>query len=249
MAERSKELIQVGYYLSKYGKENPPKILKTDKWNEAYRLFYDALKGGRLVLEFEHTLKNSRDAFDSYFPETKREGWKDKEGKPAKLTGFAEEVYRDFASREEHYVWSKIEEYLDLKTLIEPTIFNDLIAEDYANGDLDSTKTEGGTKIRTFKSIERSSKMRQIALKFHDYKCQVCEFDFEATYGEWGKNFAEVHHIKPLAELNGKKTKTNPKTDLVVLCANCHRMVHRKKGITLTVEELKKKLSKKFGLI
>ena len=39
MAERSKELIQVGYYLSKYGDEDPPKKLKTKKWNYAYRLF------------------------------------------------------------------------------------------------------------------------------------------------------------------------------------------------------------------
>ena len=30
MAERSKELIQVGYYLSKYGKQGPPKRLETD---------------------------------------------------------------------------------------------------------------------------------------------------------------------------------------------------------------------------
>lgn len=81
MANRSKEFIQVGYYLSKYGQENPPKKLKTDKWNEAYRMFYGTLNGGRAVLEFEHSLKNSRDAFDSYFPDTNREGWKDEEGK------------------------------------------------------------------------------------------------------------------------------------------------------------------------
>lgn len=31
MAERSKELIQVGYYLSKYGQYLPPKKLETDK--------------------------------------------------------------------------------------------------------------------------------------------------------------------------------------------------------------------------
>ena len=79
MAERSKELIQVGYYLSKYGQLDPPIRLKTDKWNEAYRMFYETLNGGRVILEFEHSLKNSRDAFDSYFPETNREGWKDNE--------------------------------------------------------------------------------------------------------------------------------------------------------------------------
>ena len=86
--ERSKELIQAGYYLSKYGLNDPPKRLETNKWNEAYRLFYDKLNGGRGVLEFENSLKNLRDSFDGYFIETNREGWKGVDGKPVKLSGF-----------------------------------------------------------------------------------------------------------------------------------------------------------------
>ena len=49
--KRTKELIQVGYYLSRFGLEDPPVKLNTDKWNEAYRLFYDSLNDGRSVLE------------------------------------------------------------------------------------------------------------------------------------------------------------------------------------------------------
>ena len=86
--ERSKELILAGYYLSKYGLNDPPKRLETNKWNEAYRLFYDKLNGGRGVLEFENSLKNLRDSFDGYFSETNREGWKGVDGKPVKLSGF-----------------------------------------------------------------------------------------------------------------------------------------------------------------
>ena len=82
----------------------------------------------------------------------------------------------------------------------------------------------------------------QEALKIHGYKCQVCDFDFEKSYGSWGKEFAEVHHVKPLAELKGEEQITDPKTDLAILCANCHRMVHRKKGMTLSVAELKRKM-------
>ena len=110
MAERSKELIQVGYYLSKYGKKDPPERLETDKWNEAYRLFYDTLNGGRAVLEFEHSLKNSRDAFDSYFTQTNREGWKNEDGSPANLTGFSADVYDQFISKGNVDI-SKIEDY------------------------------------------------------------------------------------------------------------------------------------------
>ena len=153
------------------------------------------------MLEFVHSLKNSRDDFDGYFPETNREGWKDKDGNPAKLTGFSVDVYEEFKNKDENQIWSIIKSYLDI-----------------------------------------NYKLRQQALDFHGYKCQVCDFDFELTYGKWGKEFAEVHHIKPLSELNGVKYETDPRTDLAVLCSNCHRMIHRKKNFTLKLSELKSKL-------
>ncbi len=240
--ERSKKLIQVGYYLSRYGLKDPPKKLETSKWNEAYRLFYEKLNGGRTVLEFEHSLKNTRDSFDGYFSENNRKGWKDNDGKPVKLGGFLQNVFNLYNNKSENYIWSKIEPFLDINYKIKTIIFDDLIAEDNAGGDLETTKTEGGIKVRILKSIERSPRLRQKALEIHGYKCQACNFDFEIAYGSWGKEFAEVHHIKPLAELKGEKYKTNPKNDLAVLCSNCHRMIHRKHGITLSIDELKKKI-------
>jgi len=244
MAERSKELVQVGYYLSRYGKSDPPIRFNTKKWNEVYRMFYDTLNGGRTVEEFENSLRNSRDDFDGYFPQTQRRGWKDDDGNPTKLSGFTADVFKEFKSRSEEYIWDLISKYTDTNYRIKQDIFNDLIAEDTASSDSDKTQTEGGVKVRISKTIERNAKLRQMALEFHGYSCKVCGFDFEKNYGRWGKGFAEVHHIKPLAELNGKIMVTNPKTDLVVVCANCHKMIHRKKGITLSVDELKAKLKK-----
>jgi 5-methylcytosine-specific restriction enzyme A len=55
-----------------------------------------------------------------------------------------------------------------------------------------------------------------------------------------GKGYIEVHHMIPISE-KGKRS-TDPKTDLTVVCANCHRMIHRKKKITLTLSELKSKM-------
>ena len=58
-------------------------------------------------------------------------------------------------------------------------------------------------------------------------KCEVpgCGFDFEIVYGELGRDYAQVHHLKPLGD------RTTPSqtrlTDLVVVCANCHAMIHR----------------------
>lgn len=59
-------------------------------------------------------------------------------------------------------------------------------------------------------------------------KCEVprCGFDFKATYGELGKGFAHVHHLKPLSEApaEGRPIKLN---ELAIVCANCHAMIHR----------------------
>ena len=54
--------------------------------------------------------------------------------------------------------------------------------------------------------------------------CEVCNFDFAATYGPLGDRFIEAHHILPLAQAGASTTKL---ADLVLVCSNCHRMLHR----------------------
>jgi hypothetical protein len=64
--------------------------------------------------------------------------------------------------------------------------------------------------------------------KHHGYKCQVCNFDFKKKYGELGKEYIEAHHLSPYSELKeGKVRSLNIEKDFSVLCANCHRMIHR----------------------
>jgi 5-methylcytosine-specific restriction protein A len=55
--------------------------------------------------------------------------------------------------------------------------------------------------------------------------CEACGFDFLEAYGELGEGFAECHHVVPLSQLPGH-TLTRL-TDLAIVCANCHRMLHR----------------------
>ncbi len=55
--------------------------------------------------------------------------------------------------------------------------------------------------------------------------CQACGFEFYERYGEIGRDYAQVHHLKPLNDLT-KPSRTRL-SDLAVLCANCHVMVHR----------------------
>lgn len=83
---------------------------------------------------------------------------------------------------------------------------------------------------------ERSIKNRQACLAVNGYKCRVCKFDFEQTYGSLGTGFIEVHHIIPLSSLGGDYM-INPVKDLVPLCSNCHSMIHRSEP-PLTIEQL-----------
>ncbi len=69
-------------------------------------------------------------------------------------------------------------------------------------------------------------------------RCDVCGFSFVLSYGQMGEGFIEAHHKVPLGEIRGKTRTTANCFDLI--CANCHRMIHREKG--LTARELKRRL-------
>ncbi|HDS1736891.1 HNH endonuclease [Pseudomonas sp. BP8] len=85
---------------------------------------------------------------------------------------------------------------------------------------------------------ERRKDLRTKAIAIHGLDCKGCGFGFEQAYGEHAKGFIHVHHVVPISAFGGEKT-VNPETDLVTLCANCHAVVHRKRDMTLSVDELK----------
>jgi 5-methylcytosine-specific restriction protein A len=69
--------------------------------------------------------------------------------------------------------------------------------------------------------------------------CEVCGFDFNQRYGGRGEGVIECHHTRPLEELgDGTPTRLS---DLALLCANCHRVIHAQRP-WLTVEELRASL-------
>jgi predicted HNH restriction endonuclease len=102
---------------------------------------------------------------------------------------------------------------------------------------------EGNKQQRYVTQYERDPKLRKLALLIHGYSCQGCGFNFEAFYGVYGKGFIHVHHLKPVSEFDGPQA-VDPKTDLTVLCPNCHSMVHRFKSKTLSLEELRQMTQK-----
>lgn len=102
---------------------------------------------------------------------------------------------------------------------------------------------EGRKKLRIHQRLEkqRNSKLpkekkKQVLNKTGKLECEGCEFDFHKNYGERGFGFIECHHTIPISNLT-EETETTL-DDLALLCANCHRMVHRKKE-WLTIPRLK----------
>lgn len=85
---------------------------------------------------------------------------------------------------------------------------------------------------------ERSVKNRNAAIRIHGTTCMICGFDFAKTYGLLGEGYTEVHHIRPLSDLQ-QEVEIDPEKDLICICANCHRMLHRTKHDTLTPEKLR----------
>lgn len=81
--------------------------------------------------------------------------------------------------------------------------------------------------LREHKRVERNRKLSRHAKLAHGYICKACGFNFEEKYGGIGREFIEAHHLTPIAELKGQRLTLDPKKDFTVLCANCHRMIHR----------------------
>ena len=115
-----------------------------------------------------------------------------------------------------------------------------LQVDDITHGTADEKSipdSEGRKRIGLHVSCERSLKNRERAIEIHGTICEVCEFDFDKTYGsEHAGAYIQIHHIKPLFEYEGE---VDPETDLVPLCANCHVMAHRRRTTVTSVEELK----------
>ncbi|MDN5513301.1 MAG: DUF3427 domain-containing protein [Acinetobacter sp.] len=97
---------------------------------------------------------------------------------------------------------------------------------------------EGISTTITVNRYERNPLARQQCLDFYGYNCSVCNLNFEKTYGNIGKNFIHVHHLKLISEI-GKEYVIDPIEDLRPVCPNCHAMLHKKLKTPYTIEELK----------
>ena len=76
--------------------------------------------------------------------------------------------------------------------------------------------TEGGRKEMVLSKAERDPAVRKAALRHYGLKCMACAFSPRI------ESQLDVHHLDPIAE-GERKTRLE---DVVVMCANCHRLAH-----------------------
>lgn len=109
---------------------------------------------------------------------------------------------------------------------------NNYIGSSFMSNDvttqIEESYKEGKLKETTQTRYERNPKARAVCLEHYGYSCQICDFNFEETFGEIGKGFIHVHHINPISEIC-KEYKIEPIKDLIPVCPNCHSMIHSKR--------------------
>jgi 5-methylcytosine-specific restriction endonuclease McrA len=77
---------------------------------------------------------------------------------------------------------------------------------------------------------ERDPELKESAVAKYGYNCMVCGFDFETKYRDYsrsknGDRYIELHHTRPVSAMKqGDKTQLD---DVIVICSNCHRIIHR----------------------
>lgn len=104
----------------------------------------------------------------------------------------------------------------------------------------DVPELEGTISKALVTKRERSVRNRLLALRIHGYLCGTCGLEPTERFGEALGGILEVHHIEPISLL-GEPREYDPTTDLIPLCPNCHRMIH-KRNPPLTPGELRKEL-------
>ncbi|PRY31789.1 hypothetical protein CLV58_12286 [Spirosoma oryzae] len=99
---------------------------------------------------------------------------------------------------------------------------------------------EGLLREQTSYTRTRDRRLRNQALNRSKGVCEACEVDFSKLLNGQGVRALQVHHRNQLA-LSDLSVITKL-SDLAVVCANCHALIHMNRDKAIPVEELKQLL-------
>ena len=95
---------------------------------------------------------------------------------------------------------------------------------------------EGAVLESVVKRRERNPRNRVLCIRLKGERCAACGLEPRKFYGIAG-GIIEVHHLEPLSLLAAPRPY-DPVFDLVPLCPNCHRAVHTRRPVPLSLAEL-----------
>lgn len=79
---------------------------------------------------------------------------------------------------------------------------------------------------RLSERLERRGNNRRF-IDCKGYRCEACNWSIDVSERDvWGSSF-ELHHLIPVRELRENETREVRAEDFAVLCASCHRAIHR----------------------
>jgi 5-methylcytosine-specific restriction protein A len=128
---------------------------------------------------------------------------------------------------------------------------------------LDQEQEFIGYEKKIIRHINLENQIIQTDLKFikklkkdKNYTCEACGFRYDKIYINYSekKDYIEAHHIEPKFKVKSKvdldKKLQRSADDFAMLCANCHRMIHRMmkldKDRTISLEEFKNRINSNF---
>lgn len=134
------------------------------------------------------------------------------------------------SSRVDRQVWAEFglrpDEVARIAGLIRSTLSSIDRSDDEEEDD--EAFHEGRVVTRAHRRRERSPKLRVRLLsqrrKRNELWCEVCLLEPHPNGGIAQEAMFEAHHIRPLADGEARSTRLS---DLALLCANCHRLVHK----------------------
>lgn len=140
-------------------------------------------------------------------------------------------------------VWEELGDDPALTKELADLIKSGIEVADKATGidDEEEEFAEGRVVTEAHKRRERNPKLREKLINRRKrtgiLSCEIC--GCTASSSEFGEAIFEAHHMLPLSAGAERKTKLK---DMALLCANCHRIVHRaiaKKRRWLDMKEAK----------
>ncbi len=138
-----------------------------------------------------------------------------------------QEIFNEFIGKENQLsvISKKINEVVNSTNL-------DTLRQDFNHEDDEYEGKEGMVLFKIHKIRERAPKIvkkkkAEVLKQKGSLECEGCKFNFYNYYGDRGEGFIECHHTKPVSAI--QENESTKLVDLILLCSNCHRMVHRKR--------------------